>query len=64
MVAGAQTKQNIQTALANARLGAVNQVTPYGTVNYTFGAPTGPAPRGAGGGGGGGQQWPQARPPY
>ena len=38
-VSGAQTASNIQTALANARLGAVNQITPYGTVNYSFSTP-------------------------
>ena len=65
-VSGAQTASNIQTALANARLGAVNQITPYGTVNYSFstpppkaaGTPTGGGaiPLGTPPGGGGGQQ--------
>lgn len=33
--AGAQTANNVATAVANARLGAVDQVTPYGTLNYS-----------------------------
>jgi hypothetical protein len=31
----AQTQSNVQTAIANATLGATNQVTPYGSLTYT-----------------------------
>lgn len=34
-VANAQTQQNIQTAIANAALNRVNQVTPWGNLTYT-----------------------------
>ncbi|HEX4571512.1 MAG TPA: hypothetical protein VH184_13865 [Dongiaceae bacterium] len=61
----AQTQQNIQTALANARLGAVNQVGPYGTVSYSFGSPTAAeaAAHAAGAGGLGGAGGAAAAPP-
>lgn len=35
VVAGAQTQQNIQTAIANAALNRVNQNTPWGNLTYT-----------------------------
>lgn len=35
--ADAQTQQNIQTALANARLNRTNQTTPWGSINWTQG---------------------------
>jgi hypothetical protein len=34
-VAGAQTNQNVQTAIANTQLGNVNQVGPYGSTTYS-----------------------------
>ena len=34
--AGAQTSTNVNTALANATLGNVNQVTPQGSLNYSI----------------------------
>lgn len=35
VVAGAQTQQNVQTAIANAALNRVNQNTPWGSLTYT-----------------------------
>lgn len=35
IAASAQTSSNVQTALANAHLNNVNQVTPYGNLTYT-----------------------------
>lgn len=35
VVAGAQTQQNVQTAIANAALNRVNQNTPWGNLTYT-----------------------------
>lgn len=57
-VAAAQTEQNVGTALAEAKLNRVNEVTPYGSVTYSTeggGAPGGSAnqPGGFGGGLGG-----------
>ncbi len=34
--AAAQTGTNVSTAIANSILGNVNQVTPYGSLNYTY----------------------------
>src|SRR5262245_58599777 len=36
-VAGAQTGQNVQTAIANSYLGNVDQVGPYGSTTYSQG---------------------------
>src|SRR5262245_3245026 len=44
-VAGAQTSQNVQSAIANSYLGNVNQIGPYGSTTYSQGgtyAMTGP----------------------
>jgi hypothetical protein len=58
----AESKANIESAIANARLGDINQVTPYGTVTYSFGSPGGAAgaPAGASAGTGAG---PYGTPP-
>src|SRR5215472_16093706 len=39
MMSGAESKANIASAIANARLNDINQITPYGTVTYSFGTP-------------------------
>src|SRR5215472_15995270 len=40
-VSAAQTQSNLQTAQEQAVLNNVNQVTPYGNVNYTHAGPYG-----------------------
>src|SRR6516225_2601337 len=51
MMGKAESQANIQSAIANSRLNDINQITPYGTVSYTFGTPTAGAASGGGAGG-------------